>query len=288
MRQLPIWEGCSSPVRPQFRHWSALQDPPRGGLEPHYAAGRVLDLTLREGVISPSPTPTPSGLGMCAVPRGRSVPAVMRSCLPHCHCVHPGRGSRSLPAARACLLAVPPSDRLPERTGFIPGAILPAGMVAGFRPERHLFPQCEAVLGFTRTCQKRSVPMSFRDRGHAQLHPLVAGFRPPRPRLSGVPVWGERRVSGRPESNRPSVEKGPTQRARGRSSDRIQAPVGCRVIRHTAQGRFYVRFLYARVAATFSSSCFRASAWRFARTRRIAANSMAFIRLARSSSVMSG
>lgn len=30
--------------------------------------------------------------------------------------------------------------------------------------------------------------MSFRDRGHAQLHPLVAEFRPPRPRLSGVPA----------------------------------------------------------------------------------------------------
>ena len=125
-------------------------------------------------------------------------------------------------------------------------------------------------------------------RGESPPAGMVAGFRPPRPRLSGVPVWGERRVSGRPESNRPSVEKGPTQRARGRSSDRIQAPVGCRVIRHTAQGRFYVRFLYARAAAAFSSSCFRASAWRFARTRRIAANSMAFIRLARSSSVMSG
>ena len=39
-----------------------------GGLEPHYAAGRVFDLTLREGAISPSPTPTPSGRGMCAVP----------------------------------------------------------------------------------------------------------------------------------------------------------------------------------------------------------------------------
>lgn len=47
----------------------------------------------------------------------------------------------------------------------------------------------------------------------------------------------ERIVSGRPESNRPSVEKGPTQRACGRSSDRIQAPVGYRVIRHTARGR---------------------------------------------------
>ena len=34
---------------------------------------------LREGVISPSPTPTPSGRGMCAVPRCRSVPAVMRN-----------------------------------------------------------------------------------------------------------------------------------------------------------------------------------------------------------------
>lgn len=125
-------------------------------------------------------------------------------------------------------------------------------------------------------------------RGESSPVGMVAGFRPPRPHLSGVPVWGERRVSGRPESNRPSVEKGPTQRACGRSSDRIQAPVGCRVIRHTAQGRSYVRFLYARAAAAFSSSCFRASAWRFARTRRIAANSMAFIRLARSSSVMSG
>nr|DAP29344.1 MAG TPA: hypothetical protein [Caudoviricetes sp.] len=30
-------------------------------------------------MISPSPTPTPSGRGMCAVPRGRSVPAVMRN-----------------------------------------------------------------------------------------------------------------------------------------------------------------------------------------------------------------
>ena len=149
-----------------------------GGLEPHYAAGRVLDLTLREGVISPSPTPTPSGRGMCAVPRGRSVPAVMRSCLPHCHCVHPGRGSRSLPAARACLLAVPPSDRLPERTGFIPGAILPAGMVAGFRPERHLFPQCEAVLGFTQTCQKRSVPMSFEGSRSRTITPLGSGIPP--------------------------------------------------------------------------------------------------------------
>lgn len=33
--------------------------------------------------------------------------------------------------------------------------------------------------------------MSFRDRGHAQLHPLVAGFRPPRPRLSGC-QYGEK------------------------------------------------------------------------------------------------
>ena len=198
-----------------------------------------------------------------------------------------GRAPSNRPGL-VCLLAVPPIDALPTCAVSFRGESPPAGMVPEFRPERHLFPQCEAVLGFTQTCQKRSVPMSFRDRGHAQLHPLVAGFRPPRPRLSGVPVWGERRVSGRPESNRPSVEKGPTQRACGRSSDRIQAPVGCRVIRHTAQGRFYVRFLYARVAAAFSSSCFRASAWRFARTRRIAANSMAFIRLARSSSVMSG
>ena len=79
MRQLPIWEGCSSPVRPQLPALVRLQDPPRGGLEPHYAAGRVFDLTLREGAISPSPTPTPSGRGMCAVPRGRSVPAVMRN-----------------------------------------------------------------------------------------------------------------------------------------------------------------------------------------------------------------
>nr|DAP29345.1 MAG TPA: hypothetical protein [Caudoviricetes sp.] len=87
-------------------------------------------------------------------------------------------------------------------------------MVPEFRPERHLFPQCEAVLGFTQTCQKRSVPMSFRDRGHAQLHPLVAGFRPPRPRLSGVPAWekgeypGDRNRTGlqleRVQSNAPA------------------------------------------------------------------------------------
>ena len=147
-------------------------------------------------------------------------------------------GGRPLTIGRVRLLAGCSTHRRAANIrGFIPGRITPAGMVPEFRPERHLFPQCEAVLGFTQTCQKRSVPMSFRDRGHAQLHPLVAGFRPPRPRLSGVPVWGERRVSGRPESNRPSVGKGPIQRARGRSSDRIQAPVGCRVIRHTAQGR---------------------------------------------------
>lgn len=42
-------------------------------------------------------------------------------------------------------------------------------------------------------------------RGESSPVGMVAGFRPPRPRLSGVPVWGERRVSGRPESNRPSV-----------------------------------------------------------------------------------
>lgn len=147
-----------------------------------------------------------------------------------------GRAPSNRPGL-VCLLAVPPIDALPTCAVSFRGESPPAGMVPEFRPERHLFPQCEAVLGFTQTCQKRSVPMSFRDRGHAQLHPLVAGFRPLRPRLSGVPVWGERRVSGRPESNRPSVGKGPIQRARGRSSDRIQAPVGCRVIRHTAQGR---------------------------------------------------
>lgn len=156
--------------------------PSASGIGPHYKTRREGDSnpTMPPGgcLISPSPTPTPSGRGMCAVPRGRSVPAVMRSCLPHCHCVHPGRGSRSLPAARACLLAVPPSDRLPERTGFIPGAILPAGMVAGFRPERHLFPQCEAVLGFTQTCQKRSVPMSFEGSRSRTITPLGSGIPP--------------------------------------------------------------------------------------------------------------
>ena len=35
-----------------------------------------------------------------------------------------------------------------------------------------------------------------RDRGHAQLHPLVAGFRPPRPRLSGVPAWKKEEYPG--------------------------------------------------------------------------------------------
>ena len=38
--------------------------------------------------------------------------------------------------------------------------------------------------------------MSFRERGHAQLHPLVAGFRPPRPRLSGVPAWEKEKYPG--------------------------------------------------------------------------------------------
>lgn len=84
---------------------------------------------------------------------------------------------------------------------------------------------------------RRAARYAVSFRGESSPAGMVAGFRPPRPRLSGVPVWGERRVSGRPESNRPSVGKGPIQRACGRSSDRIQAPVGCRVIRHTAQRR---------------------------------------------------
>lgn len=117
-----------------FRHWSALQDPPRGGLEPHYAAGRVLDHTLRESVISPSPTPTPSGRGMCAVPRGRSVPAVMRNCLPHCHRVLSLRGTPpyNRPGTLACWL-FHPSTRCQIR-GFIPGRIIPGGHGSGIPP----------------------------------------------------------------------------------------------------------------------------------------------------------
>lgn len=119
------------------------------------------------------------------IPRGQSVPAVMRRCLPHCHRVYPCGGTPpyNRPGASACWL-FHPSTRC-QHTRFHSGKTqLPAGMVPEFRPERHLFPQCEAVLGFTQTCQKRSVPMSFRDRGHAQLHPLVAGFRPLRICLS--------------------------------------------------------------------------------------------------------
>nr|DAH33287.1 MAG TPA: hypothetical protein [Caudoviricetes sp.] len=44
------------------------------------------------------------------------------------------------------------------------------------------------VAKFVGTSQKNGAFLGqVRDRGHAQLHPLVAGFRPPRPRLSGVP-----------------------------------------------------------------------------------------------------
>lgn len=79
MRQLPIWEGCSSPVRPQLPALVRTTRPAARGTRTPLCRRAGAYLTLREGAISPSPTPTPSGRGMCAVPRGRSVPAVMRN-----------------------------------------------------------------------------------------------------------------------------------------------------------------------------------------------------------------
>lgn len=126
MRQLPICEGCSSPVRPPAPGMANKKSrttrlAARGTRTPLCRRAGAY-LTLREGAISPSPTPTPSGRGMCAVPRGRSVPAVMRNCLPHCHRVYPCGGTPpyNRPGTLACWL-FHPSTRC-QHTRFHSGA----------------------------------------------------------------------------------------------------------------------------------------------------------------------
>ena len=88
-----------------------------------------------------------------------------------------GRAPSNRPGL-VCLLAVPPIDALPTYAVSFRGESSPAGMVPEFRPERHLFPQCEAVLGFTQTCQKRSVPMSFEGSRSRTITPLGSGIPP--------------------------------------------------------------------------------------------------------------
>ena len=88
-----------------------------------------------------------------------------------------GRAPSNRPGL-VCLLAVPPIDALPTYAVSFRGESSPAGMVPEFRPERHLFPQCEAVLGFTKTCQKRSVPMSFEGSRSRTITPLGSGIPP--------------------------------------------------------------------------------------------------------------
>ena len=88
-----------------------------------------------------------------------------------------GRAPSNRPGL-VCLLAVPPIDALPTYAVSFRGESSPAGMVPEFRPERHLFPQCEAVLGFTQTCKKRSVPMSFEGSRSRTITPLGSGIPP--------------------------------------------------------------------------------------------------------------
>ena len=88
-------------------------------------------------------------------------------------------GGRPLTIGRVRLLAGCSTHRRAARyAASFRGESSPAGMVPEFRPERHLFPQCEAVLGFTQTCQKRSVPMSFEGSRSRTITPLGSGIPP--------------------------------------------------------------------------------------------------------------